>query len=79
MRPRYYYDGGSFDDATIHRNQYCPELETPKPLSDSTVEDIDADHCDECGEKAGSESERCQVEMDNGDTCGRERPCGYHD
>jgi len=57
MRPRYYYNGGPFDGATIHRSKHCSELEDPKPLSESTVE----------------------VVMSNGDVCGRERPCGYHD
>ena len=58
MRHRYYYGGGPFSDATVHRSKDCPELETPRPLSDSTVEDINADRCPECaGDEPDDEPE----------------------
>jgi len=80
MRHRYYYDGGPFADATVHRSKDCPELETPHPLADSTVEDIDADQCSECmGSELSEESETCEVVKSDGEVCGRERPCHYHE
>jgi len=85
MRPRYYYNGGPFDGATIHRSKHCSELEDPKPLSESTVESIEPDQCPECAggvqteSESSDEPETCEVVMSNGDVCGRERPCGYHD
>lgn len=88
MRPRYWYDGGPFAEATIHRSKHCSELESPKPLSERTVDDIDANRCSACAggvqtesetEDENDEPETCEVVMSNGEVCGRERPCGYHD
>jgi len=86
-------NGDSFTDATIHGSKHCSELEEPiRPLADSTVESIEADRCPECAGGVQTESESsddesneteepgtCEVVMSNGDVCGRERPCGYHD
>lgn len=87
MRHRYYYDGGPFDSATIHRDKNCSELEDAHPLADSTVESIDADRCPECMDaeaqsesesKESEESETCEVVKSDGEVCGRDLPCGYH-
>ncbi len=79
-------NGDSFTDATIHGSKHCSELEEPiRPLADSTVESIEADRCPECAggvqteSESSDEPETCQTVKSDGEVCGRELPCGYHD
>lgn len=78
-----YYIGGqsgdSYDGATVHRTPECSELEdTPtRPLAESTVTATKSlIFCREC---AGGHDNRCTTELTSGETCGREKPCPYHD
>jgi len=87
----YHYRGSSGDpytEATIHADEEC--IDGPaRPIADSTVESVE-DELDFCGECVGNASDSgdggepdnadtCQEVMDNGEICGRDRPCRYHD
>jgi len=91
---KYYHgsSGDSFADATLHDTDRCDRLEEPsRPLADSSVEALeDPDLCPEChgdaaadaedGDGGDSEgSDTCMVEKSDGELCGRDRPCPYHD
>lgn len=82
--PAYYSgrDGDPFTDAVMHESRDCPELQasegSARPVADATVALLDAvAWCPECA--ADRATETCAVEKADGDICGRERPCPYHD
>jgi hypothetical protein len=73
----YYYTGRSgdrFTDATIHADRACCP-EPSRPIAESSLRS-DADFCPDC---TGASSDTCEVEKSDGEICGRERPCRYHD
>lgn len=73
----YYYrgrSGDSFTDATIHADADCCPDPT-RPIADSSLRS-DADFCPDCTDAS---SGTCEVEKSDGEICGRERPCRYHD
>ena len=51
-------------------------------VSDSSSEDDEADSSEEDSNaeaETKGDDETCQVEKSDGEVCGRERPCPYHD
>lgn len=71
---------GGFVDATVHTSaDCCPD--PARPVAETSIERIDATWCSECGPRSESETDEdiCTVELASGGTCGRERPCPYHD
>jgi len=82
--PAYYSgrDGDPFTDAVMHATRDCPELQaadgSARPVADETVALLDAvAWCPECASDRATET--CAVEKADGEICGRERPCPYHD
>lgn len=73
----YYFAGRQGDpvvEKTLHTDRDCPELGGPvRLLADSSAPD-DADRCPEC-----SDVGTCTVVKSDGEECGRDRPCPYHD
>lgn len=89
MPTTYYYagrDGDSFTDATIHTDQACADGEredaSARPISGASLSDPDL--CGECAggdttDDDGGDGGVCTVTKSDGEECGRERPCPYHD
>jgi len=86
MPDRYYAaleSGDSWTGATLHTDRDC----TDDHLTPLRAEAIDTDECDLCGDCAGNSSDSgtggdsgtCDVVKQDGDICGRDRPCPYHD
>lgn len=84
-------DGDPITEATVHATEDCPELResslSPRPIRQGMVDAADPDRCAECTGNGGDSSDggddelsgTCSVEKSDGDVCGRERPCPYHD
>lgn len=83
MPDQYYYSGRSgesFVGATVHADRECSTLSespTPRPVAASSIEKSDVTMCPECTTVGDPVS--CQVVKQDGEVCGRERPCPYHD
>lgn len=86
--------GDPFVGETLHSDDGCATLSDgvpTRPLAESTVDAIDSDTvdwCPTCTVRGESEQEDgdttdgediCTVELSSGGTCGREKPCPYHD
>jgi len=78
-----YYSGTSgdpFTEATIHTSDDCEVLaDEPgnvRPIAESSTDTGGLSWCSEC---ATDSPETCDVVKGDGDVCGRERPCPYHD
>lgn len=80
MPDQYYYSGRSgesFVGERVHVTRECPELPTlpePRPIEGDVINRASVERCPEC-----FDLNSCDVTMSNGETCGRDRPCPYHD
>jgi len=81
-------DGDTITDKTAHDDRGCAEAgdRPARPDSTSRVEREDMDLCSDCvgngdGSDGGGDGEpaTCDVVKNDGEVCGRERPCPYHD
>lgn len=84
MPDEYYYSGRSGDsyvEATVHADLTCPDLPLdppPRPINPDSVEQAaGVTYCPEC--TTVGEPDTCQVVKQDGEVCGREKPCPYHD
>jgi hypothetical protein len=80
MATQYYAilaNGESYLGATIHRRRDCPDANTRpvgKPSVDSHAADVT--YCPDCTDRG---TDTCEVVKADGEVCGRDRPCAYHD
>lgn len=68
--PTYYFKPGT----AYHAERLCDALvEAQGARRETTAPEPPGEPCDECFETT------CQVVKADGEVCGRERPCQYHD
>jgi len=94
MATEWYYNGRSgdpIDDATLHDDRDCAEASgaaSARPIHPDSVDVDTADLCGECvplssaandDSDSTSDGETCDVVKGDGEVCGRDRPCRYHD
>lgn len=62
-------------DGTFHDRRTCRRLHNTGARIRAIDDAGERDACDNCVDGP----DICTVEKSDGDTCGRERPCPYHD
>lgn len=61
-------------DGVVHSRRTCRRLHN----TGNRIRRVDSDGLTPC-ENCGETSDTCEVELSSGGTCGRDRPCAYHD
>jgi len=89
----YYLSGESGDSylgATIHHDEECDDLEAApghtRPVGEASIDahEAEVEFCEACepvgnGSADGGDAGTCDVVKNDGEVCGRDRPCPYHD
>jgi len=82
--PTYYAavrSGDRYDETDLHEAFLCDAIDddapTPRPVTVAEDRD-DLRYCGECTDRENA-PETCDVIKNDGEVCGRERPCPYHD
>jgi len=70
--------GNSWTGATLHIERDCTD-EHLTPLSADAIDVEACEFCPDCAGGGGEPTGTCDVVKGDGDVCGRDRPCPYHD